>query len=218
MRTKIFTIIAAILLIQLIFLASFRTLVFNQAYYKSQLVEVGTYSRIPDADLIIADMIDYLQGDKESLQEGIFNERETSHMADVKTLINQVIIYLYILAAIFITLNVIAFNSAKGKFKTFIINYIFISGLTIIAAGLLLYTLSNWFPSIFESFHLTFFKPGSYMFPETDTLIRLFPEKFFYNFLYTIVSNAMVISAVLLGISILVKYIKYKNINTRKNI
>jgi len=56
------------------------------------------------------------------------------------------------------------------------------SGIILTIALLALYAWQFWF----NTFHLFFFKPGSWLFSYSDTLIRLFPVEFWFDATLTI--------------------------------
>ncbi len=56
------------------------------------------------------------------------------------------------------------------------------SGIILSIALLAIFAWQFWF----ETFHLFFFKPGSWLFSYSDTLIRLFPVEFWFDATLTI--------------------------------
>ncbi len=204
MRKKtIFIALASIMLFQAIFLANFRALVFNQGYYEKNFEKTGTYSRIPDANSAASDLIDYFQG--KNRVSMIFDERESSHLEDVKSLIQKTNTYLYLLIfSLLIILFASVFLLSKG-FHEFILKILFLPAAAVLAVSLILFVAYNFFPQLFEAFHLTFFQPGSYIFPEDSNLIKMFPEEFFMNFTYDIIKNSTITSVIMIAASLFFK-------------
>jgi integral membrane protein (TIGR01906 family) len=109
----------------------------------------------------------------------IYNPREVSHMADVQSVFQvilrvwQVALVLLILFGIILWQNGerIVFASAiqSGGLLT--------SGIILMIAVLAIFAWQFWF----NTFHLFFFQPGSWLFSYSDTLIRLFPVEFWFD-------------------------------------
>ncbi|MBI3033797.1 DUF1461 domain-containing protein [Candidatus Woesearchaeota archaeon] len=193
--------VMAVLLVQAIFLSSFRALVFNAGYYQSKFSDVGTYCRVQDADSVLDDILSYLKGDKPALQAAYFNQRESSHMSDVKKFIGIAVNYLYLLAAALALLAALVLRDRKNR-RRILLNSLAISSLAVIIISSAMFIASNSFPLLFEKFHLSFFKPGTYLFPDSNMLIRLFPERFFYEFTYDILINSAVAAGIMLILSL----------------
>ena len=207
-KNKLLMVIAALLLAQIIFLANFRILVFNSSYYKHRFAEENTYARVPDADATTKDILDYYHGNYQGkmnvIQSSAFNEREIKHLADVKKLVNRTIYYLYFLAAaeLLLIIGIMTFsNRNKKEFLNYVLKALLLSSLTVISVSGALFIASNYFPQLFEAFHQLFFEQGTYVFGETDTLIKLFPESFFYRFSYDIILNSAITAAAILLIA-----------------
>jgi integral membrane protein (TIGR01906 family) len=106
-----------------------------------------------------------------------FNARELKHMEDVRVLIGRIYpLHLLVLAAI-AALALMWGRSAETK-RIVPRALQWGSVLTLaIAAGLIAYILIN-FSTFFTQFHLIFFEGDTWQFLFTDTLIRLYPVKF----------------------------------------
>ncbi|HJW84073.1 MAG TPA: TIGR01906 family membrane protein, partial [Anaerolineae bacterium] len=106
-----------------------------------------------------------------------FNQRELGHMQDVRNLIGQVYpLHLIALAAI----AVLALGLGRSAQMKRVVPRALQAGalLTlIIAAGLIAYILIN-FQTFFTQFHRLFFEGDTWQFQFTDTLIRLYPVRF----------------------------------------
>ncbi|MBI2134342.1 DUF1461 domain-containing protein [Candidatus Woesearchaeota archaeon] len=195
--------IVALMIFQIIILASFRILIFNEAYYKEGFAEFGTYERDRNADEKLKDVLSYLEGTKQQISYPAFEEREKSHLQDVKSLIHNAITYLY--ALIILLAVLIAMAARKKSFKP-ILTGLTIGTAAMLATAIILFLMNGLFPQLFEVFHQAFFPQGNYTFPYDSTLIRLFPEAFFRNFAYDIIKNSSITSALLLTISLGIKF------------
>ena len=63
---------------------------------KKQFKKNGVYSTVPEADLVLDNLILFLRN-KSELNKKVFTDKEMAHLQDVKVLINKVIVFLYIL-------------------------------------------------------------------------------------------------------------------------
>lgn len=109
----------------------------------------------------------------------LFNERELSHMVDVQVLTG------YFLQTWMISIGLmaaIAIWAWRGEwladFKVMVSN----GGLfAVVLLGTLILLLLLSFDLVFVSFHRIFFEGDSWLFLYSDTLIRLFPERFWQD-------------------------------------
>lgn len=114
----------------------------------------------------------------------VYSPREVSHMADVRAVFQSVfqvwqftiILLLLIGLALWQKKERLALSSAIqwGGLLT--------SGIISLIGLLAVFAWQFWF----ETFHLFFFEPGSWLFSYSDTLIRLFPVKFWFDATLTI--------------------------------
>jgi integral membrane protein (TIGR01906 family) len=106
----------------------------------------------------------------------LFNDRELEHMLDVKNVVKGAMRVLEICALILLVMAVWAWRGSWSKS--------YIKGLqnggivTLILIGLIIFSVLTAFNYIFVIFHEIFFKAGTWTFLYSDTLIRLFPERF----------------------------------------
>ena len=127
----------------------------------------------------------------------IYNARELRHMVDVKNTVSGALIVLYISWSIIIILG---FWSWKGGWWQ-----IFKQGasrggwLTLLFIGSILLFVLLSFRVLFVAFHNVFFQPGTWQFLWSDTLIRLFPQKFWQD-VFLIVGGLTFIGGLLFAI------------------
>ncbi|MFH1446975.1 MAG: TIGR01906 family membrane protein [Chloroflexota bacterium] len=109
----------------------------------------------------------------------IYNERELSHMADVKVLVQLMIkVWLGISIFFFISGIVMYFAGWRDDLK---IGYKRGGWASVgLVITMLLLVLVN-FNQLFNWFHLLFFKGDTWLFYYSDTLIRLFPLRFWQD-------------------------------------
>jgi len=114
----------------------------------------------------------------------VYTSREVSHMADVRGVFQSVF---QVWQFTTILLLLMGFTFWQKKEKLALSSAIQSGGLLtsgfILSIGLLaVFAWQFWF----NTFHLLFFKPGSWLFAYSDTLIRLFPVEFWFDTTLTI--------------------------------
>ena len=126
----------------------------------------------------------------------LFNEREISHMIDVHDLTIDMLTTWRILLVFF---SIVLFFGWKNNHC-----YPFVHALEngakitiMITIGIFVYVLVN-FNQLFTIFHQIFFEGDSWLFYLSDTLIRLFPIKFWQDLFIYIGSFCIFISLILL--------------------
>ena len=114
----------------------------------------------------------------------VYNPREVSHMADVQAVFQSV---LRVWQAAFILLILLSFIIWKKGERKALASAIQSGGLLTsgVILSIALLAILGW-EFWFNTFHLFFFKPGSWLFSYSDTLIRLFPVEFWFDGTLTI--------------------------------
>lgn len=129
----------------------------------------------------------------------VFNERELRHMLDVKILVQRMIRAWGILGIFIFLTGVWAW---RGKWLGEYWLTLSRAGWAIlIVIGLILAGVIIGFSSLFTGFHLIFFEGDTWLFYYSDTLIRLFPLRFWQDAftLMGILSAAGGIALILIG-------------------
>jgi integral membrane protein (TIGR01906 family) len=113
--------------------------------------------------------------------EPLYNSREIGHMLDVK-IIADVFRRLFWILLFIILASLVLLLSRPG---TRLVGYraIFQGGVltTVILIGMMILVGLAW-SFVFTQFHELLFPPETWTFLNTDSLIRLFPEKFWFDF------------------------------------
>ena len=114
----------------------------------------------------------------------VYNPREVSHMADVQAVFQSV---LRVWQAAFILLILLSFILWKKGERKALASAIQSGGLLTsgVILSIALLAILGW-EFWFNTFHLFFFKPVSWLFSYSDTLIRLFPVEFWFDGTLTI--------------------------------
>lgn len=113
-------------------------------------------------------------------ERSLYNEAEIGHMIDVKNMADGMKRIAYATGAIVIVgLAVLLIPTSTRHFGW---RTLFLAGLaTVIAlAAIALAILVAW-PIFFVQFHELLFPPGTWTFAYSDSLIRLFPEQFWFD-------------------------------------
>jgi len=105
----------------------------------------------------------------------IYNDREVSHMVDVKILLNQTLNIFYVLVIFY--LGFIIWGITKHKLYLFWKAASHGGWLTLGLIGAILAAVLINFDGLFTAFHKVFFVGDTWLFYFSDTLIRLFPMR-----------------------------------------
>jgi integral membrane protein (TIGR01906 family) len=109
----------------------------------------------------------------------LYNDRELEHMLDVKKVVQGAMRVLEVGALILLVLTLWAW---RGKWFTAYYKGLKRGGmLTLVLLGIIILSVLAAFNYIFVFFHEIFFKAGTWSFLYSDTLIRLFPERFWQD-------------------------------------
>ena len=132
--------------------------------------------------------LDYLLNDADvsylgdlTFEDGtpLYNERELSHMVDVKVLVQQTMTAWIILGLALVATGLLAWRTGwMGNFWQSV-SYGGWLTLGIVIAILIFVVLS--FNALFTAFHRVFFEGDTWLFHYSDTLIRLFPMRFWQD-------------------------------------
>ncbi len=106
----------------------------------------------------------------------VYNESELYHMVDVKNVAQDALVVWYLTMAVIINLGV--WSWFWGWWGNFFQGLGRGGRLTLALVGLTLIVVVIGFGLFFVAFHDVFFDPGTWRFAFSDTLIRLFPERF----------------------------------------
>ncbi|MDY6874457.1 MAG: TIGR01906 family membrane protein [Chloroflexota bacterium] len=111
--------------------------------------------------------------------EPIYNDRELSHMADVKAVVTGMRIGLTVAVLVLLTIEVIA---VRGDWRKALLTAYWRGGWGVVGliVAILMFVLIA-FDQLFTWFHMLFFQSGTWQFYTSDTLIRLFPIRFWQD-------------------------------------
>ena len=202
MKNKYLSILCALSLIAFTFLSCVNYWSFNKAFYKNEYKKLGVaeYIGISEEDLNKTTdiLFSYIKGENDSLDieckingmtRAVFNDKEKTHMIDVKNLYDGAIIVRNVSFAIFILSFIYI-----GRRKELFIGYKYsLSLVGLIIAFLLLFCLID-FEGFWLGFHHLFF-PFNDLYildPRYDVLVMMLPERFFFDLCILIVMSTSV--------------------------
>ncbi|MBN2880797.1 TIGR01906 family membrane protein [Candidatus Woesearchaeota archaeon] len=197
-KTK--TVITAILLGTLIFLISIYTISQSKSFMTSEFEKYNIYDNFNDTNYSkfeinnnALNLLDYLTGKKNNLDNTFFNEKEKIHSKDVKNIFQGIKITIFILFPVSIGLVFLWYRKNmlhiyKPYILTFIVDGVIIIILTILAKN---------FEMFFLQFHKLAFNNNLWLMnPKTDLMIRLFPEIIFKDAFVRVIIYTIMISFV----------------------
>jgi len=189
-------VLAAVCVFIILTVSAVQWVAFDLDFYWNMYYDQHTPERVgmsqDDLSRVTAEMLDYLNDvpgasfqDITATIDGeerpVFNEREITHMVDVKRLYSMVRFargLSWVVATACIVLLLIWMRT--GAFTRLSAAYL-ITGAVLIAGGLLIWLLTrNNFAAFWDRFHRIFFTNDLWILdPRTDLLIRMVPEEFF---------------------------------------
>jgi integral membrane protein (TIGR01906 family) len=231
MNKKRLALIISILLIIdipfILYLSNSNNLAFDENFYKKEFEKYNVYDSLEDYDIeeINSELLNYLKYEKNDvlIDNDFFNEREKTHLLDVKNLIQKTILLYYFTIILFFILLISLIFLLKRNIT--IIKYL---GIIFLISGLLTFLdafaffaiINSDFASSFDVFHSIFFEQGSFLFdPSSENIVVLYPESLFFDITYSIAISTLIFSFLmfLVGILFLV-IIKYKTGKFNKKI
>jgi len=127
-----------------------------------------------------------------------FNERELSHMHDVKLVTQKLVRFGFgLLAGMVIAIGLLAASQeGRGKLAHALFDGSVLTVLLLIAGIAATALAFDW---LFATFHSLFFQGNTWIFPTSDTLIRLYPEPFWIDAFAFMFGGALV-QAIVIGV------------------
>ena len=206
LRRVIFAILVLNLII-LVYLTSFKLNAFNESFYKKEFEKYDVYGKFPEQDIdkINSGLLLYLKGRSDSYNKELFNQREISHLEDVKILMGKIDIFYYFILIISILLMVLLFLLDRKRFLKYLSSLSLYSGLVIFVFSLVLFILIVFnFDNVFTLFHRMFFVGGSWIFSSSDSLVNIYPSGFFYDIAKIIFFHGFLYGNILIVLGFLV--------------
>jgi len=203
---------------------NFNKTVFDENFYKKEFMKYDIYSRLNnyDIDKINNDVLSYLKYKNSDLvDDGFFNERERTHLKDVKELIQFILFVFYFSIVLFFVLLILIIILNKRKIKKIMKNigivFLFSGILTFVDAFVFWMMARLNFELTFELMHKIFFKAGTYVFdPSFERIVVLYPQQFFYDITVKVVLDTLFFSLFLFLIGFFIIFYFNKNSKNKK--
>ncbi len=146
--------------------------------------------------------VEYLGDLKSADGHLLYAADELRHMRDVKTLTQIAFGFAFFAGLVGIADALFLWRRSRDNLR----RALFYGALVTLAliATIVIGALVDW-EGFFVSFHELFFQNGTWYFPTSDTLIRLFPEQFWFDAALTIGGITVATSLVTLGITRFIK-------------
>lgn len=192
----VLAVLAAVCVFIILTVSAIQWVAFDLDFYWNMYYGQHTPERVgmsqDDLSRVTVEMLDYLNDEPgasfaditaviDGVERPVFNEREITHMVDVKRLYTTVRLVkeiCCIAAAVCIILLLIWMKSAA--FRRLSAAYLIVGGALILGAVLIWLITRNNFSAFWERFHRIFFVNDLWILdPRTDLLIRMVPEEFF---------------------------------------
>jgi integral membrane protein (TIGR01906 family) len=154
------------------------------------------YARASVAYLVNSQGIESLEELQFSDGTALYNERELSHMVDVKDVVQSTMRW-YLVGFILLVI-LIALAIQTGNRRVFWESLSWGGFLTVAIVLFFLVYLALNFDALFTQFHKLFFESGSWVFYFSDSLIRLFPLPFWQD-CFIVVGSLSLLGGTLLG-------------------
>ena len=131
----------------------------------------------------------------------VYNERELSHMDDVKAVTQMLIRTGVILVTIYLVS--VALLALSPRTRPALSRSLIWGGIVTIAVILIgIFLTLTAFDWLFAEFHHLFFTGDTWLFPTSDTLIRLFPQQFWVDAFALMFGGALLEAALIAGLMV----------------
>ena len=179
----VFPVLLVLISVRIVMTPGFIAFEYNRADFPEDMYGLTREQRLYYAPFAVDYLmngasIDYLGNLEFSDGTALFNARELRHMRDVKT-ITQIAFGIAVVAglAALLVLLFLRFRSRSHLRRSLMQGAL----LTLsIVAAIIVVAIVNW-EFFFTAFHQLFFEGGTWYFLYSDTLIRLFPEQFWFD-------------------------------------
>lgn len=226
----ILSVVSAFILIMVILLTSIEYGSFNLDFFRQEYQKMDTARSIgmSEDDLMrtTGELLDYIKGERDDLDiravikgedRQVFNRREIRHMVDVRALFSLgkqlrntgIVLLLLLLVAVRVL-------TGKSYYRYWAGGYLAAVGMVTLFLVAVLLSISRDFLGFWDSIHRMIFSNDLWMLdPQTDILIQMVPEQFFFDLTVNILavfSAVIMVLAVAAGGTILM-FIKKGRIN-----
>lgn len=177
----------------------YRTPNFPADSYGFTLEDRLKWSKVSMAYLLRDDTIDFFETQRFDDGTRIYNDRELSHMTDVKVVVDWVL-RVWIIALV-VVVGVGVWASFGGWVTPYKLALTRGAWITLGFVGVVVLLVVVAFGPFFVFFHNIFFPPGTWTFNFSDTFIRLFPMRFWQDTFLWVGGLAVVQAMIILWLS-----------------
>ncbi|WP_243109310.1 TIGR01906 family membrane protein [Dehalobacter sp. 12DCB1] len=196
-------IVSGLILIAVMLLTVIELCVFDLNFFRSEYNKLDTVSvtGMPEKDLMVTttELLAYIQGDKDNLEiraeingqeRQVFNQREIVHMADVQRLyLSSRMVRNAGLIVLFLFLILLRISNGKKYFRSWASGFLAAAVIFLCIFGAVGIAVWRDFQVFWDSFHYLIFTNDLWLLdPETDILIQMVPEQFFFDLVIRILA------------------------------
>lgn len=206
-RKRVLVFVAALCLSLLLFLISFHLFVYSPRFYDRQYAINGVYEHFgyDETWLATKELWKYMQFRGE-FTSGFFSEQDQLHMVDVRNIFVRLSWVLYTVTMTLFVILLYQYTFVKKDFVFFVFDLLYSSGSLSFIFLIFLVILGVFFDYSFALFHrLFFFNDYWFMDPAVDKLVLLFPQQFFQNIFFSIITVVFLFSIILFCCSIYIQ-------------
>jgi integral membrane protein (TIGR01906 family) len=181
---------------------AFLTWEYTRPNFPADVFGFTTHDRLTYAPLALAYLFndrgtDFLADQKQADGTPVYNERELSHMDDVKRVTLGLTRFGLALIGLFVVCFVVLLLQPGARLDLFqALLWGAVLTIILIVVGLIATVTS--FEWLFTEFHRLFFVGNTWLFPTSDTLIRLFPEPLWID-AFALMFGGAILEAIILG-------------------
>jgi len=220
-RDLITLLILIFVLSNLIFLFSYKSVLYNKNFYEKQFNKQGVYAEYNKT--FVNDEHDgimkFLLTKKSSTGSESLSQQDILHLNDVKKILRSVNYYSYFIVGIIGLLFLYLHYIHKRIIDKFLAKAVWISGIINATMILILYLFSRNFDWFFIKFHKILFSNDLWLMdPKTNLLVNLYPDLFWQEMFMRIIVITLIVSAVFVVVGIIgEKVIKKHNMQKKES-
>jgi integral membrane protein (TIGR01906 family) len=205
----------------MIYLSNAKAIALDQDIYEKEFDKYNIHQRFNTTTNLTKEtttLITYLESGDGTIQSDFFNQKEKTHLVEVRdlfkllTLVLNIIVIISAVSLFLLLISLRHFSAllthAQGTeyVKRLISNLLIGIGAAVDAIAVLFAVMAFTFTSSFILFHKLFFRTDTWILnPATDNLIRMFPEPFFFDLFTRIILMSIVFATILLVIGFVMK-------------
>ena len=226
---QILIIIATVIFLVAVLITSIRICCFDRDFYQNEYEKLDTAESIgiskEDLDRVTDRLLGYLEGTYPDLNTEVninnkllpvFNEKEITHMIDVKNLYHNAVTVSYVLFGL-AALLIVCYSLLSKKNRILRLTEGYLLGNAVflgIVLGLSVWAIID-FASFWTCFHQIFFSNDLWILDaRTDVLIQMVPSMFFFDLVIKIIILFLIIMGALAVTGIIVRALIKKRSKT----